>query len=242
MWFATLEPWPRSLRIRQRGRSSCRPIFREWLRVWPFVCINGPRPFAAAFAFAFISMETIALIASRAALDVSAAALAVADAVVAVADAGRAPLPFAWIHDAVADATRDRHVADRALATGLLTVDQHAAKRDAIRVRLRSAVSIANDGDGAPVVVAFPDVAMHDATLTDAGVAFVRVCHATRDGVCGFISGPAFRSRLPFAGAVAAVSHAIDPAAVVRLPGERVAPSGSGRVARAVCLPTIADV
>jgi hypothetical protein len=188
-------------------------------------------------------METIALIASRAALDVSAAALAVADAVVAVADAGRAPLPFAWIHDAVADATRARFDVDRALAAGLLTIDQHAVKRDAIRVRLRSAVSIANDGDGAPVVVAFPDVAMHDATtLTDAGVAFVRVCHATRDGVCRFISGPSYRTRLPFAGAVAAVSHAIDPAAVVRLPGERVAPSGSGRVARTVSLPTIADV
>jgi len=181
-------------------------------------------------------------VAARDALDASAAALAVADVVVEVDAAGRAAIPFGWIHDAVADATRDRFVVDRALTAGLLTVDQHAAKRDAIRVRLRSAVSIANDGDGAPVVVAFPDVAMHDATLTDAGVAFVRVCHPTMDGVCGFVSGPAFRSRLPFAGAVAAVAHAIDPAAVVRLPGERVAPSGSGRVARAVCLPTIADV
>jgi len=46
---------------------------------------------------------------------------------------------------------------------------------------------------------------------------------------------------LTFADAVAAVSHAIDPAAVVRLPGERVAPSGSGRVVRTVCLPTIAE-
>jgi len=181
-------------------------------------------------------------LAARAALDASATALAVADVVVAVDDAGRAPLPFAWIHDAVADATRARFDVDRALTAGLLTVDQHAAKRDAIRVRLRSAVSIANDGDGAPVVVAFPDVAMHDATLTDAGVAFVRVCHPTMDGVCGFVSGPSYRTRLPFAGAVAAVSHVIDPAAVVRLPGERVAPSGSGRVARTVCLPTIADV
>jgi len=187
-------------------------------------------------------MNTITSITLRAAADASVSALAVADVVVAVDDAGRAPLPFAWIHDAVADASRDRHVVDRMLLAGLLTADQHAAKRDAIRVRLRSAVSIANDGDGAPVVVAFPDVAMHDATLTDAGVAFVRVCHPTRDGVCGFISGPMYRTRLPFAGAVAAVSHAIDPAAVVRLPGERVAPSGSGRVARAVCLPTIADV
>lgn len=192
------------------------------------------------------TVETIAdgatRLAARAALDASAAALAVADVVVAVDDAGRAPLPFAWIHDAVADATQERHIVDRALTAGLLTVDQHAAKRDAIRVRLRSAVSIANDGDGAPVVVAFPDVAMHDATLTDAGVAFVRVCHPTMDGVCGFISGPCYRTRLPFAGAVAAVAHAIDPAAVVRLPGERVAPSGSGRVARTVSLPTIADV
>lgn len=192
------------------------------------------------------SLETIAdgatRLAARVALDASAAALAVADVVVAVDDAGRAPLPFAWVHDAVADATRDRHVVDRALLAGLLTVDQHAAKRDAIRVRLRSAVLIANDGDGAPVVVAFPDVAMHDATLTDAGVAFVRVCHPTADGVCGFVAGPAFRSRLTFADAAAAVSHAIDPAAVVRLPGERVAPSGSGRVARTVSLPTIADV
>lgn len=191
-------------------------------------------------------LETIAdgatRLAARAALDASAAALAVADVVVAVDDAGRAPLPFAWIHDAVADATRERHIVDRALTAGLLTIDQHAAKRDAIRVRLRSAVSIANDGDGAPVVVAFPGVAMHDATLTDAGVAFVRVCHPTIDGVCGFVSGPSYRTRLPFAGAVAAVSHAIDPATVVRLPGERVAPSGSGRVARTVCLPTIADV
>jgi len=240
--FAASKPWPRSLRRRQRGRSPRRPILRGWLRVWLFICIYGPRPFAAAFALAFILVETIASIVSRDALHASAAALAVAAVVVAVDDAGRAPLPFAWIHDAVADATRDRHVVDRAFAAGLLTVDQHAAKRDAIRVRLRSAVSIANDGDGAPVVVAFPDVAMHDATLTDTGVAFVRVCHATRDGVCGFISGPSYRTRLPFAGAVAAVSHAIDPAAVVRLPGERVAPSGSGRVARAVCLPTIADV
>lgn len=191
-------------------------------------------------------LETIAdgatRLAARAALDASAAALAVADVVVAVDDAGRAPLPFAWIHDAVADATRERHIVDRALTAGLLTIDQHAAKRDAIRVRLRSAVSIANDGDGAPVVVAFPGVAMHDATLTDAGVAFVRVCHPTMDGVCGFVSGPSYRTRLPFAGAVAAVSHAIDPATVVRLPGERVAPTGSGRVARTVCLPTIADV
>jgi hypothetical protein len=191
--------------------------------------------------------ETIAdgatRLAARAGLDESAAALAVADVVVAVDDAGRAPLPFAWIHDAVADATRDRHVVDRALTAGLLTVDQHAAKRDAIRVRLRSAVRIESDGDRrAPVVVAFPDVAMHDATLTDAGVAFVRVCHPTADGVCGFVSGPRFRSRLPFADAVAAVSHAIDPAAVVRLPGEHFAPSGSGRVARTVSLPTIADV
>ena len=197
---------------------------------------------ACAAALAVATADGATRLAARAALDASAAALAVADVVVAVDDAGRAPLPFAWVHDAVADATRDRHVVDRALTAGLLTVDQHAAKRDAIRVRLRSAVLIANDGDGAPVVVAFPDVAMHDATLTDAGVAFVRVCHATRDGVCGFVSGPAFRSRLPFADAVAAVSHAIDPAAVVRLPGERVAPSGSGRVAAAVSLPTIADV
>jgi len=190
------------------------------------------------------SLETIAdgatRLAARAALDASAAALAVADVVVAVDDAGRSPLPFAWIHDAVAEATRDRHVVDRALTAGLLTVDQHAAKRDAIRVRLRSAVRIETDGDGrAPIVVAFPDVAMHDATLTDAGVAFVRVCHPNADGVCGFIAGPQFRSRLTFADAVAAVSHAIDPAAVVRLPGERVAPSGSGRVARTVSLPTI---
>ena len=193
------------------------------------------------------SLETIAdgatRLATRAALDASAAALAVADVVVAIDDAGRSPLPFAWIHDAVADATRDRHAVDRALLAGVIDRDQHAAKRDAIRVRLRSAVRIETDGDGrAPVVVAFPDVAMHDAILTDVGVAFVRVAHATADGVCGFVAGPQFRSRLTFADAVAAVAHAIDPAAVVRLPGERVAPSGSGRVARTVSLPTIADV
>ena len=189
------------------------------------------------------SLETIAdgatRLAARAALDASAAALAVADVVVAVDDAGRSPLPFAWIHDAVADATRDRHTVDRALTAGLLTVDQHAAKRDAIRVRLRSAVRIEADGDGrAPIVVAFPDVAMHDATLTDAGIAFVRVCHPRR-GRTGFVAGPQYRSRIQLDDVAAAVSHAIDPAAVVRLPGERVAPSGSGRVARTVSLPQL---
>ena len=193
-----------------------------------------------AAALVVATADGVTRLAARAALDASAAALAVADVVVAVNDAGRAPLPFAWIHDAVADATRDRFAVGRALTAGLIDAEQYAAKRDATRVRLRSAVSVASDG--APVVVAFPDVGMHDATLTDAGVAFVRVCHPTADGVCSFVSGPAFRSRQTFADAVAAVSHAIDPAAVVRLPGERVAPSGSGRVARTVCLPTIADV
>ena len=181
--------------------------------------------------------SSIARAARRDATHARAAALAVVDVVIAVDDAGRAPLPFGWVHDAVADATRDRHAVDRALTAGLLTVEQHAAKRDAIRVRLRSAVRIESDGDGrAPVVVAFPDVAMHDATLTDAGVAFVRVAHPTADGVCGFVAGPQFRSRLQLDDVAAAVAHAIDPAQVVRLPGERVAPSGSGRVARTVSL------
>ena len=194
---------------------------------------------AAALA---VATGATSRVAAREALDCSAAALAVADVVVAVDAAGRAVVPFAWIHDAVADAGRARFDVDRALSAGVIDHEQHAVKRDAIRERLRTAVRMESDAGAAFVVVAFPDAAMHDATLTDAGVAFVRVCHATRDGVCGFISGPSHRTRLPFAGAVAAVSHAIDPAAVVRLPGERVAPSGSGRVARTVSLPTIADV
>ena len=121
-------------------------------------------------------------IAARDALDVSAAALAVASVVVAVDAEGLTPVPFAWIHDAVADATRERFDLDRAYSAGLLTIPQHAVKRDAVRVRVRSAVAYANDGDAAAVVVAFPDVAMHDATLTDCGVAFVRVAHPTADG------------------------------------------------------------
>ena len=187
--------------------------------------------------------SAVSRIAARDALDVSASALAVAAVVVAVDAEGLTPVPFAWIHDAVADATRERFNLDRAYASGLLTLEQHAVKRDAVRVRVRSAVAYANDGETAAVVVAFPDVAMHDATLTDCGVAFVRVAHPTADGVCGFVAGPAFRTRLPFADVAAAADYVANRPDVVRLPGERVAPSGSGRVARpAVSLPTIADV
>ena len=181
--------------------------------------------------------------AARDALDASAAALAVASVVVAVDAEGLTPVPFAWIHDAVADATRERFNLDRANDLGFFNVEQYAVKRDAIRSRVRSAVAYANDGDAAAVVVAFPDVAMHDATLTDCGVAFVRVAHPTADGVCGFVAGPVFRTRLPFADVAEAVDYVANRPDVVRLPGERVAPSGSGRVARpAVSLPTIADV
>ena len=206
------------------------------------------------FTFAFAMHETnatahrraldcsaAARVAARRALDCSAAALAVADAVVAVADAGRAVVPFAWIHDAVADAGVARFDLDRALTAGAIDQEQHAVKRDAIRERLRTAVRMESENGAAFVVVAFPDTAMHDATLTDAGVPFVRVMHPTADGVCSFVSGPAFRTRQTFANAAAAVSNAIDPATVVRLPVERVAPSGSGRVARSVSLPTFAD-
>ena len=185
----------------------------------------------------------VSRIAARDALDASAAALAVASVVVAVDAEGLTPVPFAWIHDAVADATRERFNLDRANDLGFFNVEQYAVKRDAIRSRVRSAVAYANDGDAAAVVVAFPDVAMHDATLTDCGVAFVRVAHPTADGVCGFVAGPVFRTRLPFADVAEAVDYVANRPDVVRLPGERVAPSGSGRVARpAVSLPTIADV
>jgi hypothetical protein len=183
----------------------------------------------------------VSRIAARDALDASASALAVAAVVVAVDAERLTPVPFAWVHDAVADATRERFDLDRAYASGLLTVEQHAVKRDAVRVRVRSAVAYANDGDAAAVVVAFPDVAMHDATLSDCGVPFVRVAHPTADGVCGFVAGPAFRTRLPFADVAAAADYVANRPDVIRLPGERVAPSGSGRVARpAVSLPTIA--
>jgi len=199
---------------------------------------------ASALAAALVAASgAVSRIAARDALDASAAALAVASVVVAVDAERLTPLPFAWIHDAVADATRDRFDLDRALESGLLTVEQHAVKRDAVRVRVRSAVAYANDGDAAAVVVAFPDVAMHDATLTDCGVPFVRVAHPTADGVCGFVAGPAFRTRLPFADVAAAADYVANRPDVVRLPGERVAPSGSGRVARpAVSLPTIAEL
>jgi hypothetical protein len=208
---------------------------------------------AAAWLHAYALDETAAAlgaasgavsrIAARDALDASAAALAVASVVVAVDVEGLTPIPFAWIHDAVADATRERFDLDRANHLGFLNVEQYAVKRDAIRSRVRSAVAYANDGDTAAVVVAFPDVAMHDATLTDCGIPFVRVAHPTADGVCGFVAGPAFRTRLPFADVAAAADYVANRPDVVRLPGERVAPSGSGRVARpAVCLPTIADV
>lgn len=225
---------------------------------------RSPLPFAFAFAVTETSSQTNAAaygraldcsasalavataatsrVAARQALDCSAAALAVANVVIAADAAGRAAVPFAWIHDAVADAGVARFDLDRALAAGVIDREQHAVKRDAVRERLRTAVRMESDAGAAFVVVAFPDAAMHDATLTDAGVSFVRATHATADGKCFFVSGPAFRTRQTFADASAAVSNAIDPATVVRLPGERVAPSGSGRVARSVSLPTLADV